>query len=244
MFERTFIFLTFSVSFAAFAVCWKDVPYYFTVYFSIWLKYSLFFLSIYSLSFSLSLFPGSLSIREVAELLDQSTLQILKKECGGLQTLLKNSHQVFKGMWLHSQMSFVIWAWLMLDSSFFCSKCIKRRYFGRGKPGTQRLSWAVLEVLEYMFGLSSHNPKKYKIYQDNYHNEIWALCVRWTPNHNLSHMNICVLKYDIWEGEYESIFLWRKVWMTIKVEFWISEICWKTEYQIFKPLRQTWIESI
>uniref|UniRef100_A0AAR2LEJ7 tRNA (uracil-O(2)-)-methyltransferase n=1 Tax=Pygocentrus nattereri TaxID=42514 RepID=A0AAR2LEJ7_PYGNA len=39
---------------------------------------------------------SSLSIREVAELLDQSTLQTLKKECGGLQTLLKNSHQVFR----------------------------------------------------------------------------------------------------------------------------------------------------
>ncbi|KAF5907065.1 putative tRNA (uracil-O(2)-)-methyltransferase [Clarias magur] len=39
---------------------------------------------------------GSLSIREVAELLDQSTLQTLKKECGGLQTLLKNNHQVFR----------------------------------------------------------------------------------------------------------------------------------------------------
>ncbi|XP_066537309.1 probable tRNA (uracil-O(2)-)-methyltransferase [Hoplias malabaricus] len=39
---------------------------------------------------------GSLSIHEVAELLDQSTLHMLKKECGGLQTLLKNSHQVFR----------------------------------------------------------------------------------------------------------------------------------------------------
>ncbi|KAF7706293.1 probable tRNA (uracil-O(2)-)-methyltransferase [Silurus meridionalis] len=39
---------------------------------------------------------GSLSVREVAELLSQSTLQTLKKECGGLQTLLKNNHQVFR----------------------------------------------------------------------------------------------------------------------------------------------------
>ncbi|GAA6077941.1 probable tRNA (uracil-O(2)-)-methyltransferase [Tachysurus ichikawai] len=39
---------------------------------------------------------GSLSVREVAELLDKSTLQTLKKECGGLQTLLKNNHQVFR----------------------------------------------------------------------------------------------------------------------------------------------------
>ncbi|KAI4905047.1 hypothetical protein NFI96_016023 [Prochilodus magdalenae] len=42
---------------------------------------------------------GSLSVREVAELLDSSTLQTLKKECGGLQTLLKNSHQVFRDGW-------------------------------------------------------------------------------------------------------------------------------------------------
>lgn len=39
---------------------------------------------------------GSLLISEVADLLDQSTLQTLKKECGGLQTLLKNNHQVFR----------------------------------------------------------------------------------------------------------------------------------------------------
>ncbi|MEQ2281425.1 hypothetical protein AMECASPLE_030145 [Ameca splendens] len=40
---------------------------------------------------------GSLSVKEVAALLQQETLQLLKKECGGLQTLLKNNHQVFKG---------------------------------------------------------------------------------------------------------------------------------------------------
>ncbi|XP_073331744.1 probable tRNA (uracil-O(2)-)-methyltransferase isoform X3 [Pagrus major] len=39
---------------------------------------------------------GSLSVSEVAGLLEQETLQLLKKECGGLQTLLKNSHQVFR----------------------------------------------------------------------------------------------------------------------------------------------------
>lgn len=39
---------------------------------------------------------GSLSVSEVVHLLDQSTLQTLKKECGGLQTLLKNNHQVFR----------------------------------------------------------------------------------------------------------------------------------------------------
>ncbi|XP_028838119.1 putative tRNA (uracil-O(2)-)-methyltransferase [Denticeps clupeoides] len=39
---------------------------------------------------------GSLSLKEVAELLDQTTLLTFKNECGGLQTLLKNNHQVFR----------------------------------------------------------------------------------------------------------------------------------------------------
>ncbi|XP_038140877.1 probable tRNA (uracil-O(2)-)-methyltransferase [Cyprinodon tularosa] len=39
---------------------------------------------------------GSLSVREVAALLEQETLKLLKKECGGLQTLLRNNHQVFR----------------------------------------------------------------------------------------------------------------------------------------------------
>eukprot|EP00064_Thunnus_orientalis_P006117 superscaffoldBa00000622_g6132 len=39
---------------------------------------------------------GSLSVSEVAGLLEQENLQLLKKECGGLQTLLKNNHQVFR----------------------------------------------------------------------------------------------------------------------------------------------------
>lgn len=38
----------------------------------------------------------SLSLAEVASKLDRETLQRLKRECGGLQTLLKNSHQVFE----------------------------------------------------------------------------------------------------------------------------------------------------
>lgn len=44
---------------------------------------------------------GSLSVSEVAGLLEQQTLQLLKKECGGLQTLLKNNHQVFRGSYIH-----------------------------------------------------------------------------------------------------------------------------------------------
>ncbi|XP_048640048.1 probable tRNA (uracil-O(2)-)-methyltransferase isoform X5 [Marmota marmota marmota] len=39
----------------------------------------------------------SLSLMEVARELDRETLQRLKRECGGLQTLLRNSHQVFAG---------------------------------------------------------------------------------------------------------------------------------------------------
>ncbi|XP_076992411.1 putative tRNA (uracil-O(2)-)-methyltransferase isoform X2 [Tamandua tetradactyla] len=39
---------------------------------------------------------GSLTLAEVASKLDKETLQRLKRECGGLQTLLRNSHQVFE----------------------------------------------------------------------------------------------------------------------------------------------------
>lgn len=45
---------------------------------------------------------GSLSVSEVAGLLEPQTLQLLKKECGGLQTLLKNNHQVFRGSSEHT----------------------------------------------------------------------------------------------------------------------------------------------
>ncbi|XP_036183678.1 probable tRNA (uracil-O(2)-)-methyltransferase isoform X2 [Myotis myotis] len=38
---------------------------------------------------------ASLSLAEVAGQLDRETLQRLKRECGGLQTLLRNNHQVF-----------------------------------------------------------------------------------------------------------------------------------------------------
>lgn len=39
---------------------------------------------------------GSLSLAEVAAELNPETLQRLKRECGGLQTLLRNNHQVFE----------------------------------------------------------------------------------------------------------------------------------------------------
>lgn len=39
---------------------------------------------------------GSLSLAEVAAELSPETLQRLKRECGGLQTLLRNNHQVFE----------------------------------------------------------------------------------------------------------------------------------------------------
>lgn len=48
---------------------------------------------------------GSLSVSEVAALLGTQTLQLLKKECGGLQTLLKNNHQVFRGTYTETQFS-------------------------------------------------------------------------------------------------------------------------------------------
>ncbi|XP_078534662.1 putative tRNA (uracil-O(2)-)-methyltransferase isoform X2 [Lissotriton helveticus] len=39
---------------------------------------------------------SSLPLKDVAEYLDRETLQRLKNECGGLQTLLRNNHQVFE----------------------------------------------------------------------------------------------------------------------------------------------------
>ncbi|XP_022104593.1 probable tRNA (uracil-O(2)-)-methyltransferase [Acanthaster planci] len=39
---------------------------------------------------------GSLTFAEIAKLFDSDTLKNLKSECGGLKTLLKNSHQVFQ----------------------------------------------------------------------------------------------------------------------------------------------------
>lgn len=43
------------------------------------------------------LLTESLSLAEVASKLGRETLQRLKRECGGLQTLLRNNHQVFEG---------------------------------------------------------------------------------------------------------------------------------------------------
>ncbi|KAM4808183.1 putative tRNA (uracil-O(2)-)-methyltransferase [Rhinophrynus dorsalis] len=48
-----------------------------------------------------------LPLREVAEDLDKDTLQRLKNECGGLQTLLRNNHQVFEV--LNSKVSIRDW---------------------------------------------------------------------------------------------------------------------------------------
>lgn len=45
----------------------------------------------------LSCFSGSLPLGEVAGLFDRATLERLRKECGGMQTLLRNQHQVFEG---------------------------------------------------------------------------------------------------------------------------------------------------
>ena len=40
---------------------------------------------------------GKLMLCEVADMLGSEVLLQLKKECGGLQTLLRNQHQVFQG---------------------------------------------------------------------------------------------------------------------------------------------------
>ena len=57
----------------------------------------------FSLSLSLlppslpSLSPGKIHLSEAAALFDSRVLSQLKKEYGGLQTLLRNEHQIFKG---------------------------------------------------------------------------------------------------------------------------------------------------
>ena len=54
-----------------------------------------------TLYYCLSFLLGKLALCEVAAMFDGSMLMQLKKECGGLQTLLRNQHQVFQGG-LHS----------------------------------------------------------------------------------------------------------------------------------------------
>lgn len=50
---------------------------------------------------------GKLLLPDVAALLDREVLHKLKKECGGLQTLLRNQHQVFRGRpwWIDRELS-------------------------------------------------------------------------------------------------------------------------------------------
>jgi hypothetical protein len=40
---------------------------------------------------------GSIPLGDVAKMFDRSSLSQLKNECGGLQTLLRNKHQIFMG---------------------------------------------------------------------------------------------------------------------------------------------------
>lgn len=54
-------------------------------------------LAIYIFIATPSSIAESLSLKEVAEHLNKETLKRLKSEYGGLQTLLKNNHQVFEG---------------------------------------------------------------------------------------------------------------------------------------------------
>lgn len=65
--------------------CWRYVL------FHIFVKYKL-------LQKCVVLISGSLPIPECAQLLDNEELAILKAQCGGLQTLLRNHHQIFNGM--------------------------------------------------------------------------------------------------------------------------------------------------
>ncbi len=44
--------------------------------------------------------PGQLPLNRAVMLLDAAVLNRLKREFGGLQTLLRNEHQVFEGGWL------------------------------------------------------------------------------------------------------------------------------------------------
>ena len=44
-----------------------------------------------------------MELSEVSELFDQDVLRQLRCEAGGIKTVLRNSHQIFKGEFLESQ---------------------------------------------------------------------------------------------------------------------------------------------
>ena len=52
--------------------------------------------SMYMAEFMVSV--GGMPLEQVAGMFDSATLQHLKQEYGGLQTLLRNHHQVFEGV--------------------------------------------------------------------------------------------------------------------------------------------------
>ena len=49
---------------------------------------------------NLFLTSGKLHLNDVIQLFDGETLKELKAQCGGIQTLLKNNRNIFKGIFL------------------------------------------------------------------------------------------------------------------------------------------------
>ena len=45
------------------------------------------------------LFAGIIPLSDAVKLFDKDTLMLLKSECGGLQTLLRNHNSVFNGQY-------------------------------------------------------------------------------------------------------------------------------------------------
>ena len=48
----------------------------------------------------IKLLAGRIELSDIASWFDSPTLRHLKSECGGLQTLLRNKHQIFRGLYL------------------------------------------------------------------------------------------------------------------------------------------------
>ena len=53
--------------------------------------------------FGFFMFLGSVPLPDLAKLMLKEELEQLKSECGGLQTLLKNTNHIFKG-----EMNFIV----------------------------------------------------------------------------------------------------------------------------------------
>ena len=53
--------------------------------------------SVYIKNLFMCCITGSMTLEDVVKLFDDETMQQLKNECGGMQTLLRNNHQLFHG---------------------------------------------------------------------------------------------------------------------------------------------------